>query len=219
MSDNKTKKKEIAEVKSLRWLTNMFPYTEDPKDESDKMCNAINLYCTAGADKIEELQELLDCTNDQIKNQSSDNYYGDNLDIEKEETKKLLTNIIPFIDEISVSRIMIDVIGALISFETNKIYNFLIDVSEENLNKLFDTAELIRIRKEGMVSEEEYNSEKIKQYFVECVGMEVSDTLNAIYNEIASCGIHNLEKHKEKILNYTDICIKIAELHKKLITG
>lgn len=217
MTENETRK-EIGEVKSLRWLANMFPFTKVPKDETDKMTNAINVYCTAGADKIEELQELLDCANDQIKNQSSNNYYDDNLDIEKEETKKLLTNIIPFIDEISVSRIMIDVIGALISFETNEIYKFLIDVSEENLNKLFDTAKLIRIREEGMVSEKEYDSKKIKQYFVECVGMEVSDTLNVIYNEIASCGIHNLEMYKEKILRYTDICIKIADLHKKLIS-
>lgn len=52
--------KEIPEVKSLRWLANMFPYTENAKDETDKMSNAIHIYCTAGADKIEELQELLD---------------------------------------------------------------------------------------------------------------------------------------------------------------
>lgn len=47
--------KEIPEVKSLRWLANMFPYTEKPKDETDKISNAIHIYCTAGADKIEEL--------------------------------------------------------------------------------------------------------------------------------------------------------------------
>lgn len=59
MTENNTKK-ETGEVKSLRWLANMFPFTKDPKDETDKISNAINIYCTAGADKIEELQELLD---------------------------------------------------------------------------------------------------------------------------------------------------------------
>lgn len=52
--------KEIKEVKSLRWLANMFPFIENPKDEEDKMMNAINVYCTAGADKIEELAEMVD---------------------------------------------------------------------------------------------------------------------------------------------------------------
>jgi hypothetical protein len=51
--------KELSEVKSLRWLANMFPYTENPQDETDKMSNAIHVYCTAGADKIEELQKQL----------------------------------------------------------------------------------------------------------------------------------------------------------------
>lgn len=48
---------EIPEVKSLRWLANMFPLQIPARDENDKMCNAIHLYCTAGADKI-EAQEL-----------------------------------------------------------------------------------------------------------------------------------------------------------------
>jgi hypothetical protein len=46
---------EIGEVKSLRWLANMFPYTKNPKDETDKMTNAIHTYCTNGADAIEQL--------------------------------------------------------------------------------------------------------------------------------------------------------------------
>jgi hypothetical protein len=37
----------------------MFPYTENAKDETDKMCNAIHIHCTAGADKIEELHNKL----------------------------------------------------------------------------------------------------------------------------------------------------------------
>ena len=52
---NNVIQKEIPEVKSLRWLANMFPYIEQPKDETDKMSNAIHTYCTAGAEKIEEM--------------------------------------------------------------------------------------------------------------------------------------------------------------------
>ena len=48
-------KKDIPEVSSLRWLANMFPFTENAKDDTDKMSNAIHVYCTAGANKIEEL--------------------------------------------------------------------------------------------------------------------------------------------------------------------
>lgn len=48
---------EIPEVKSLRWLANMFPLQIPARDDNDRLCNAIHLYCTAGADKI-EAQEL-----------------------------------------------------------------------------------------------------------------------------------------------------------------
>lgn len=47
------------EVKSLRWLANMFPYTERPEDEADKITNAIHVYTTAGANKIEMLQNII----------------------------------------------------------------------------------------------------------------------------------------------------------------
>lgn len=53
------KQSEIPEVKKLRWLANMFPFVENPQDETDKMCNAIHIYCTAGANKIEELQQKI----------------------------------------------------------------------------------------------------------------------------------------------------------------
>lgn len=56
---NLCKSNEMQEVKSLRWLANMFPYNENPQDEVDKMSNAIHVYCSAGADKIEELQKLI----------------------------------------------------------------------------------------------------------------------------------------------------------------
>lgn len=49
--------KEIREAKSLRWLVNMFPLTEVPLDETDKMSNAIHIYCKNAADKLEALQE------------------------------------------------------------------------------------------------------------------------------------------------------------------
>ena len=45
----------IGEVKSLRWLANMFPWTDDIEDETDKISNCIHLYASAGADKIESL--------------------------------------------------------------------------------------------------------------------------------------------------------------------
>lgn len=48
------------EVKSLRWLANMFPYNEHPEDKTDKIANAIHVYTAAGADKIEMLQNLLE---------------------------------------------------------------------------------------------------------------------------------------------------------------
>lgn len=47
---------EIPEAKSLRWLCNQFPITIPPQDDGDKICNAIHVYCEAGAKKIEELQ-------------------------------------------------------------------------------------------------------------------------------------------------------------------
>lgn len=50
---------EVAEAKSLRWLENMFPWTPHPKDENDKLSNAIHLYAKRGADKIDELSKLL----------------------------------------------------------------------------------------------------------------------------------------------------------------
>ena len=56
MSNNK----EIPEVKSLRWLANMFPYEENATDEATKLSNAIHVYCTAGANKLEEYAELLE---------------------------------------------------------------------------------------------------------------------------------------------------------------
>ena len=71
-------KKEINEVKSLRWLANMFPFNENPKDETDKLFNAVNVYCTAGANKIEELTEIVNLLmkeNDELKERSRSNSY------------------------------------------------------------------------------------------------------------------------------------------------
>lgn len=45
------------EAKSLRWLSNMFPLVENPKDNEDRMCNCIHIYCEAGAKRIEAMQE------------------------------------------------------------------------------------------------------------------------------------------------------------------
>lgn len=63
-------RKEIKEAKSLRWLANMFPFTENPEDEGDKMCNTIHVYAEAGADKINELQETIDELKDLLKDET-----------------------------------------------------------------------------------------------------------------------------------------------------
>lgn len=49
--------REVPEAKSLRWLVNMFPLTKLPLDDTDKMSNAIHIYCKNAADKLEALQE------------------------------------------------------------------------------------------------------------------------------------------------------------------
>lgn len=46
---------EVPEAKSLRWLANMFPWAENPQDETDRMTNAIHIYAERGANKIEAL--------------------------------------------------------------------------------------------------------------------------------------------------------------------
>lgn len=57
---------EVKEAKSLRWLANQFPFTENAKDDVDRITNCINLYCTAGADKIDELTEIIRHLEDQL---------------------------------------------------------------------------------------------------------------------------------------------------------
>lgn len=54
MSDKKLNNKEIKEAKSLRWLANQFSKVENPKDNGDRLCNCINLYCTNAAELIEQ---------------------------------------------------------------------------------------------------------------------------------------------------------------------
>ena len=51
---------EIKEAKSLRWLAIQFPYKEKPKNETDKLSNAIHTYATAGATKIEEQAAIIE---------------------------------------------------------------------------------------------------------------------------------------------------------------
>lgn len=49
--------KEIKEAKSLRWLANQFPLIENPKDDADKMVNCIHIYCTAAAERLEQMEK------------------------------------------------------------------------------------------------------------------------------------------------------------------
>lgn len=58
---------EIKEAKSLRWLANQFPYTKEPKNETDKLSNAIHIYATEGAEKIETQETLIDALNEVVK--------------------------------------------------------------------------------------------------------------------------------------------------------
>lgn len=51
---------EIPEVKSLRWLANMWPLVEKPQDEADRMSTCIHLYCTAAADRMVQMSEAVD---------------------------------------------------------------------------------------------------------------------------------------------------------------
>lgn len=60
-------KHEIPEVKSLRWLANNFSFTKNPKEDADKLSNAIHVYRKAGADKIEELQAKIDLLSDAVQ--------------------------------------------------------------------------------------------------------------------------------------------------------
>ncbi|ASM69747.1 hypothetical protein [Blautia hansenii] len=60
------------EAKSLRWLANMFPLTNVPLDETDKISNAIHIYCTAGAEKIDQLQKENEILLEYLKNKGVD---------------------------------------------------------------------------------------------------------------------------------------------------
>ena len=44
---------DVKEAKSLRWLALQFPFVENPENDGDRLCNAIHLYATAGAVKLE----------------------------------------------------------------------------------------------------------------------------------------------------------------------
>ncbi len=59
---------EVKEAKSLRWLAFNFPYIENPEDEADKICNAIHLYTTAGAEKLEEQARTIEQLKAEIEN-------------------------------------------------------------------------------------------------------------------------------------------------------
>ena len=59
---------DIQEAKSLHWLSNMFPFTKIPLDETDKISNAIHIYCKVGAKKIESMQEEIEMLKEYIDN-------------------------------------------------------------------------------------------------------------------------------------------------------
>ena len=56
--DMKRDKKQV--VASLRWLVFNFPFQNEPKDEADKLCNCIHVYCS---DAIALLEDETTCPN------------------------------------------------------------------------------------------------------------------------------------------------------------
>lgn len=46
---------DVPEAKSLRWLAMQFPYIENPKDDCDRLSNAIHLYASRGSECIYRL--------------------------------------------------------------------------------------------------------------------------------------------------------------------
>lgn len=50
----------------------MFPLTNVPLDEADKISNAIHIYCTAGAEKIDQLQKENEMLLKYLKNKGAD---------------------------------------------------------------------------------------------------------------------------------------------------
>ena len=51
---------EIQEASSLRWVANQFPHIENAEDDVARMMNCINLYCSRGADLIEDQKKKID---------------------------------------------------------------------------------------------------------------------------------------------------------------
>ena len=43
-------------IKALEWLIVNFPKQDNPKDDSDRLCNCINLYCQNAVDLIKRQQ-------------------------------------------------------------------------------------------------------------------------------------------------------------------
>lgn len=60
------------QMKALRWLANMFPYTHPVKSETDKMSNCIHLYCEQGANAIQELEITIAGLHEAIKGLADD---------------------------------------------------------------------------------------------------------------------------------------------------
>lgn len=54
------KEKGDAAISSLKWLCFNFPKIEDPKDDSDKMCNAIHTYSQNAINVITEYQNKIE---------------------------------------------------------------------------------------------------------------------------------------------------------------
>lgn len=45
--------------KQLEWLTFNFPHVENPKDDTDRLCNCIHLYCENAVAVFDELEKVI----------------------------------------------------------------------------------------------------------------------------------------------------------------
>lgn len=71
---------DVKEAKSLRWLALQFPLVENPEDDGDRLCNAIHIYATAGAEKLEAQAKAIEQLNAELaffreKNKEGDAIY------------------------------------------------------------------------------------------------------------------------------------------------
>lgn len=54
-------------IKALKWLIANFPKTENPKDDSDRISNCINLYCQNAVDELNRQKAKIESLRNTVK--------------------------------------------------------------------------------------------------------------------------------------------------------